>query len=365
MENKKCAAVNYAGHPHYNDHLAPISSLMKMPLLLVESEEYEDCKKYYPDIEPVLLEYEEFSPEYLIQNFDVLFMSDLWDRDVFSEKFCPLEEKYKKIIRNVHVPHGYSDKGFYLKKAAKEDITLIYGQNMLDMLRDEQVDKELHRYVLTGNYRYTYYMQHREFFDRIAEEKIFGSIEKREKVIFYAPTWMDLEESSSFFEYTSYVLDKIPEEYTVILKPHPQLELDDVGLFYQILGKYRDNPQVHIVTDFQLIYPMLNKIDIYLGDMSSIGYDFLAFNRPMFFLNKDNRNVKNDRRSLLMNCGVDIKRARFGDLYEIIGQNISSDKEVFGQVRKEMYEYTFGKEKSFEEIRKEIAEAYNAAPTYR
>ncbi|MEC7840270.1 MAG: CDP-glycerol glycerophosphotransferase family protein [Chlamydiota bacterium] len=358
MQEKKCVALNYASHSHYNDHLVPVCAIMNMPLIVVDENDCATCKKYYPDVDVILAEYDEFNPEYLIQNFDVLFMSDLWDRDVFKEKFQPLEKKYHKNIRNVHVPHGYSDKGFYLRKAAREDITLIYGQNMLDMFRHEGVLHELQHYVITGNYRLTYYRTHQTFFDKIVQEEVLSKFDKKRKTILYAPTWMDLEETSTYFDFIGHVLDTIPEDYNIIVKPHPQLELDDTALYYQILGKYQDHPQVHFLIDFHLIFPILNVSDIYIGDMSSIGYDFLHFNRPMFFLNKDNRNPKRDRRSFLYNCGVDIKKHQFPRLYEIIGEHLHDDKK-YKNIRAEVYEYTFGKERTFSEIKTEIINTYN------
>ena len=170
-------------------------------------------------------------------------------------------------------------------------------QNMIDLFYHEGVLNQLNQYVITGNYRYTYYKKHKKFFDELIEKEILSHFKEKKKIIFYAPTWMDLEESSSFFDCASAVLDSLPEAYNIIVKPHPQLELDNTTLYYQILGKYHKHPRIFFLTDFHLIYPILNIADIYLGDMSSIGYDFLVFNRPMFFLNKDNRNPKKDRRS--------------------------------------------------------------------
>ena len=357
MIEKKCVAINYAAHSHYNDHLVPISTLMEIPLLVLEQIDYDQCKKYYPDANVVLVDFDEFNPEYLISNYDALFMSDLWDRDVFKEKFFSLEKKYKKKLRNVHVPHGFSDKGFYLRKAAKEDITLVYGQNMIDLFYHEGVLNQLNQYVITGNYRYTYYKKHKKFFDELIEKEILSHFKEKKKIIFYAPTWMDLEESSSFFDCASAVLDSLPEAYNIIVKPHPQLELDNTTLYYQILGKYHKHPRIFFLTDFHLIYPILNIADIYLGDMSSIGYDFLVFNRPMFFLNKDNRNPKKDRRSYLFNCGIDIKKNQFSSLYDIIEANLHDDSKNFKNLRAEVYEYTFGQEQSFEEIKSNILKA--------
>jgi len=359
MKEKSCVALNHASHVHYNDHLAPISIIMKIPLLVVDQQDYDICNKYYPDVHVILSDYEAFNPEELIKHYDVLFMSDLWDRQVLQDKFYPLELKYNKVLRNVHVPHGFSDKGFYLSKAANEDITLVYGQNMLDMFHHEGLLQRLHQYVITGNYRYSYYKQHREFYDDLIAKEVSSAFDKPRKTILYAPTWLDLEESTTFFDSISYVLDSIPNDYNVIVKPHPRLELDDTTLYYQILGKYKDHPQILFLTDFPLVYPLLNITDIYLGDMSSIGYDYLIFNRPMFFLNKENRNPQRDRRSYLFNCGVDIKSHQFSRLYQIMEAQLERDSEKFTNIRAEVWEYTFGEERTFDKIRGDVINAYN------
>jgi CDP-glycerol glycerophosphotransferase (TagB/SpsB family) len=352
--DKQCVALNYASHTHYNDHLAPISVIMNIPLLVVETVDYDICKKLYPEVKVEITEYYDFNPEFLIANYDVLFMSDLWDREVLKEKFRTLEAKYEKVIRNVHVPHGYSDKGFYLRKAANEDITLIYGQNMLDMFRHEGVLSHLHQYVITGNYRYTYFKKHEAFYDEVMEKEILCHLDMSKQTILYAPTWMDLEESGTYFECIDELLKNLPAEYNIIVKPHPQLELDDTSSYYRILGKYKNHPQVLFLTDFPLIYPLLKYTDLYIGDMSSIGYDYLVFNRPMYFLNKENRNPKRDRRSFLYNCGVDIKNKQIPRIFDIIERSIDGDAEKYKNIRAEVWEYTFGQEKSFETIREEL-----------
>src|SRR5262249_54983266 len=134
--------------------------------------DFQIAQKYYPGLVPQLRHYEEFSPEFLIQNYDVSFMSDLWDRRTMRAKFAELEKKYHKKWRNVHCPHGFSDKGFYLAKTAMEDIALIYGDNMIDQLKHFKVWDQIGDYVITGNYRYTYFKQHRDFYDRIVQQEI-------------------------------------------------------------------------------------------------------------------------------------------------------------------------------------------------
>jgi len=351
---KKSVALNQESRMHYNDHLAPISVIMNCPLLFVESDDYERCLELYPGLQAEKIHYRDFTPDFLINQFDILLMSDLWDRDIFREKFHPLEKKYHKNLRLVHVPHGYSDKGFYLKKAAKEDILLVYGQNMLDMFEHYKVSHLLNEYVITGNYRYTYYKKHQKHFDRIVEEEVLSRFTKKQTTILYAPTWMDFEETSSFFNSSSYLLDNLPDSYNLIVKVHPRLELDDTVSYYRILGRYSDKPNILFLNDFPLIFPLLNISDLYISDNSSIGYDYLAFNRPMFFLNTKKLDPKNDQRMFLTRCGTVINPKDFDCLYKVIEKALINDEKHFSTIRKDIWNYTFGKERPFPEIKQEI-----------
>lgn len=355
---KNGVAINPASLIHYTDHLAVISKVMGIPLLFIDEEDYEIGTKYYPDIEAELIDYQIFNPEYLISHYDVLFSSDLWDRRVFREKYRALEEKYDKRLRNVHCPHGFSDKGFYLEKCAQEDITLIYGQNMLDQMESRGVLKDLQSYVISGNYRYTYYKQHKAFLDGIAKEEVLNQFKQKAFTLLYAPTWMDLEVSSTFFESHEAIFANLPDSINLIVKLHPRLELDDTPNYYQILGKYEEKPNVVFIKNFPLVYPLLAHSDAYLGDMSSVGYDFLAFNRPMFFLNKQKRDPQTDRGLYLFRCGTEILPDGYSSLYSIIEKAIPNDQENFGKIREEVYRYTFGEEKPFDQLKKEIIAAY-------
>lgn len=51
---------------------------------------------------------------------------------------------------------------------------------------------------------------------------------------------------------------------------------------------------IQFIEDFPPIYPLLAQMDLYIGDMSSIGYDFLSFKRPMILL-KDSELTKAGR----------------------------------------------------------------------
>lgn len=359
QQEKKGVGVNPSANTHYTDHLAPICTVMGIPLLFIDDLDYELGKKYYPGLNADKIDYDAFDPEYLIANYDVLFMSDLWDRKAFREKYFHLEMKYQKRLRNVHCPHGFSDKGFYLKKSANEDITLIYGQNMLDQLKYYQSFDNLNAYVISGNYRYTYYKKHKKFYDKLIQEEILSQFSEKRPTILYAPTWLDLEESTTFFDASKYIIDALPQKYNLIVKLHPRLELDDTVKYYQIVGRHQGKNNILFLKDFPLVYPLLAYSDIYIGDMSSVGYDFLAFNKPMFFLNKQKRDSKTDRGLYIFRCGTEVTPEQYPKLYQIIEENLPTDKERFEAIRNEVYTYTFGPEKPFPELKQEIIAAYN------
>lgn len=354
---KKGVGINPISQIHYVDHLAVVCIIMGIPLIFTDRTEESLAKKYYPGLDTLFIDHQELTPDYLISNYDVLFLSDAWDREVFHTKFQYLEEKYHKSIRHVHCPHGFSDKGFFLRSCVREDILLVYGDNMLDLFKHDGVFDQLKQYVLVGNYRYTYFKQNKQFFDRIIAEEVVSRFAKKQPIILYAPTWLDRHESSTFFDDPADILGRLPDHYNMIVKLHPRLE-DEAGQFHYILGQYDHKPNIVFVKDFPLVYPLLAHSDIYLGDTSAIDYDFLVFNKPMFFLNKRGLNPLQDREAYIFRCGVDLKPDAYPLLYQIIEANINNDVR-FSEIRQKVYEYSFGSERPFHDIKKEIIAAYS------
>lgn len=357
QEEKKGIATISASQLHHVDHLAVISILMDIPILFIDEQDFQLGKKYYPGLKAEKKEEGAMTPEYLISNYDVWFTSDIMKRESFDFVFRKLEEKYRKKLRRVFCPHGFSDKGYYFKFCAQEDICLIYGQNMLDMFKEFGILDTLRGYVFSGNYRYTYFKGHEEYFANIMEEEIFSHFDKKRPVILYAPTWQDFEQSTTFFDYYHYILDHLPLEFNMIVKLHPMLEMDDPAAYYSIIGKYEKKPNILFIREFPLVYPLLSRSDIYLGDMSSVGYDFLTFNKPMFFLTKPKSEEM--RTPYLFRCGIEITPDHFSKLYQIIEKNIPNDRQNFSDIRSQVYDYTFGPERSFQDIKADIIKAYS------
>src|SRR4029078_13076147 len=115
-------------------------------------------------------------------------------------------------------------------------------------------------------------------------------------------------------------MDQLPPDYNLLVKLHPRLELDEPGLYYHLIGKYEKKPNVLFLKDFPLVYPFLAKASLYMGDMSSVGYYFLPFDRPMFFLNQQKRDSKTDRGLTLFQCGTEIHPDQYKDIHSIIAK---------------------------------------------
>lgn len=357
LQNPKgVALLPPEGIPHVIDHLAVVCVIMGIPFFLLDEIDERLTKKFYPEVDARMMDYQDFNPEFLIANYDVVFVSDRLDRDNFRKIYLQLEQKHGKRMRYVFCPHGFSDKVAYFKECANEDIILIYGQNMLDLFAYCGVTQKLHSSVIVGNYRYTYFKKHQEFYKKIVQQEVFSKFDKARRTILYAPTWLDGELSTSFFDATCILLDHLPPDYNMIVKVHPRLELDDAPLYYRILGRYEKHRNILFLKDFPPVYPLLAHTDIYIGDMSSVGYDFLTFNRPMFFLTKPQPSQK-ERNRFLYKCGVEIPLEEYTKSYKIIENNLQHDAVQFSKTREEIYRYTFGEERPFSKIKKEIMQA--------
>jgi CDP-glycerol glycerophosphotransferase (TagB/SpsB family) len=185
----------------------------------------------------------------------------------------------------IFCPHGQSDKGLnapLLAPFGTQDAVLLYGDLLIEMLKTTNVWPSITRYALVGNYRLTYYLQNRQFMDDLVKKHIFSHL-PQQPTLLYAPTWQDADESSSFFNEMFDLLRNLPSHWNLIIKPHPRLEEKTPAQFHKLLNYAEKHTNALIVTDFPFVYPILAQSNAYLGDFSSVGYDFLYFQKPMFF----------------------------------------------------------------------------------
>lgn len=326
----RAAALNPMGYPHFTDHLAAVAVATNTPLIFTDENLYEQSLQLYPSLRAELHSWQTFSA----QQYDALFVSEMWSR-----------EKRRAAQRVVHCPHGFSDKAFWFKQCSSQDITLVYGQNMIDMVTEVS---NPFNYVVVGNLRYQYYKEHSAAFQKIVQREVFSRFTKRQTTIFYAPTWRDCENSTSFFEAARALLQELPSYYNLIVKLHPNLEGDQERIVevYEIISQFEKRANILFLSNFPLIYPLIANCDIYIGDRSAVGYDWLAFNKPMFFLSRREQTLPK-----ISCCGITIYD--FEKIYSTIEQHLLKD-DIFSSVRKDLYDNSFAKEQPFEFIREQI-----------
>lgn len=327
---------------HHLDHLLPLCALYGMPLIVTEPSLKEKAERYYPatcsiiHVDPLSL------PFYVVENFETVFVS--LPRDLFDEIFLMAQMATGKKLEAVWCPHGNSDKGhasYFMEALHKEEKVLVYGQKMLDFLKKKGAFSQLKSHTFIGNYRYAFFKKHEEFYQKLIAATLEPHLEKGNRTLLFAPTWQDAENSSTFFEAAPSLIEKLPAHTNLIIKPHPNLLIQEKERVEEIVNYYQGKKNLLFLFDFPPIYPLLSRVDVYIGDMSSIGYDFLTFNRPMFFLNKNRRVVSSDEGLYLYRCGREVQPEEpeeIDRLYQIIDE---TEESAFSEIRRRTYQYTF------------------------
>ena len=354
MKQYQAAGLIHGNQVHHLDHLAPLCILMDIPLIVTEEEIEEVAKKFYPGLVIFCFGYLQIA-ENIVTKYDILFSS--LPKDLLEQIFFAQEILFKKNLTYIWCPHGNSDKGhstYFMEGLNKESILLVYGQKMIDFLVEKKACLQAYALIIVNNYRYEYYKRQILFYDAL-REKVMAKIPKNQPTILYTPTWDDAENSSSFFSVFPKLIKELPNEMNLVVKLHPNTLLN-AHQIEPLLYIAEQKENILILNNFPAIYPLLNFVDIYLGDMSSIGYDFLTFNKPMFFLNHLAK--QRDNSSYLFRCGTVIEPNQFDIVFSMIKNHQSKDRKKFHDIRKEVYEYVFGKEQQWEELRLKICNVY-------
>jgi len=287
---KPCAGLIFDDSVHYIDHLAPFCALMQWPLIVFENSIAEQCAQFYPMTEVIQTDFSFQQLPECIVSCD--------NRPLLTLALGPFS-KWKG--RFIWLPHGQSDKGWkssYFEALGKEDLLLIYGERMRGTLRSKNITLPQ---VSVGNFRWQFYQTNRSFYNYLMN-KTFG----KGRFILYAPTWDDCEQNSSFWKAYEQLIATVPGKLHLCIKVHPNMQKKSFAKLEQCRGKLKDRQNISFIDDFPPIYPLLERTDVYIGDMSSIGYDFLRFDRPLFFLTDQKKDPTKSESAWLMQYGEQI-----------------------------------------------------------
>lgn len=307
------------------DHLVPFANTIGATVLVYSNEDETAIRLYYPETNLVRIHTDATMYSQICDHADLLITSTSQTGDCLQEglrSFCHKEIPY------MFLPHGQSDKGYTNQNIATTcPHRFVYGQYMIDQLREQNIETE--STIVTGNFRLDYYEKHRDFFD--------CKVPQKENTLLYAPTWMDCEGSSSVSRGLE-TLEELADHFNVFVKLHPHTLKHAPAYFYALEAKADLLPTVHFIREMPCIYPLLQASSMYLGDYSSVGYDFLAFNRPMYFFAPEEA-IKSAKSNALFSCG------------EIIPQGTSpaafikaSSQKHLSSMRQERYAYAFAQQ---------------------
>ncbi len=329
---------------HHLDHLAPFCSLMGWPLIVTEEEIFQLCRLYYPDLCVEQWNVIE-APFEVTKQFDVIVTT--LPRAAFDDIFFIAEATLRKRLKTIWLPHGNSDKGHllpWMEALSSEEMVLVYGPKMIDFLALKQALSSIQTVVSVGNFRWVYFQKHRQFY-----ETLLADMGLKGPFILYAPTWKDAENSSSFEMAVDAVIEELGDAHRLVIKPHPNQS--ELATTEQRKLCYSSKPRLTWLDRFPPIYPLLEQTSHLLGDFSSIGYDFLRFNRPMFFFNKADRPLHDPGRFL----------HRYGTMVSDVSAlqlllALPRCQEELTADRQRLYTYTFGEEIPWELTSKRLLE---------
>ena len=308
------------------DHLGVLSSVLKIPLIVTDEKTQLLVQQYYPDLDVRYHDLNTLTLPFLAHNFDAIFETGkFWAAELSSS----INLLYGKKMRFVFCPHGNSDKGHTLQHHVQQDISLVYGQHLLDLLKRTGAYQKIDHVIPTGNYRLPYYLKHKTFYDALAHHDIFSRFTVQKPIILYAPTWHHNEHPTSFFSSRSHHRPAL--RFNLLIKLHPLLLEDHPAHTFSITCRYENHPSALFLTDFPPIYPLLNQCALYIGDHSSIGYDFLAFDRPLIFLSAGT--------TPLSRCGLAL--TNLDHLNHAIHSELANPS-FYAAHRQQTYHYAFG-----------------------
>lgn len=343
MHTPSIAALNTGSDEHLLDHIAPMADLLQIPLIVSEERNFHLAKAYYPHVQIEWQEDLEFRIGELADRFDALIECKYW----LPHLKTMFERLHGKKMDLIFCPHGQSDKGFsspLLAPYAQQDIVLLYGDLQIEMLKRLKIWPAINAHAIVGDYRRSHYRKYKTFYDATADLEIFSRLPPRRPTLLYAPTWQDADRSTSFFDWGESLCSQLPADWNLIVKVHPLLEQRDPARYFAALKFFDKLPNALLVAQFPPVHPILERVDAYLGDFSSVGYDFLFRGRPMFFFSAPQLPL-----GPLHSCGTQLNPN--APIFPFIEKYLDLD---FSKKQERLYRSAFGVDRNAEEVCKAV-----------
>lgn len=201
-----------------------------------------------------------------------------------------------KRIRIVQIFHGMSDKPFtYERNFSRYELCLCAGKRQVDRLVAHTVNSSA-RWKLIG---------YPKFDNPLTIPRLFDN---DRKTVIYCPTWRKQGLSSiDRFLSSPEAIAAIADTYNLIVKPHPNIFNPSRDFFdRETVDMLERTPGITLVHSGNVM-PFFDQADLFVGDISASGYEWLYFDRPMVFLNPQpdrlRADAKIDSLTYLWQCG--------------------------------------------------------------
>jgi hypothetical protein len=192
---------------------------------------------------------------------------------VLTPTFLRTDERTGQT-RAVQIFHGMSDKPVtYERDFSDYLLCLCTGQRQVDRLLQYEHNQAI-RWRIIGYPKFDILPTHPRLF------------RNDKKTVIYCPTWQkgDLSSIEIFLDNPA-VIEEICQDYNLIVKPHPNILNPDREFYDQgLVDRLRQTPWIHLIHSGNVM-GWFAQADLYLGDISASGYEWLYFDRPMVFLN--------------------------------------------------------------------------------
>lgn len=235
---------------------------------------------------------------------------------VLTPSFLRSEERSDRT-QAIQIFHGMSDKPFtYERDFSNYLLCLCVGQRQVDRLLQTPCNRTM-KWKAIGYPK----------FDR--PPTVAKLFENDKKTLIYCPTWRKENISSiEIFLDRPEVVEQLTQKYNLMVKPHPNIFNRD-RQFYdpRIVDRLQQLPGIKLIRSGNVM-PWFAQSDLFIGDISAAGYEWLYYNKPAIFLNPQPGILKpsSDIGSMtyLWQCGEvcdDI-----GQLTQLVARNLQRDR---------------------------------------
>ncbi|WEG73616.1 glycosyltransferase [Vagococcus intermedius] len=211
-------------------------------------------------------------------------------------------DTHKNVLRNIlHTDYFISPSQFFTDTILKaQDATNLYRGTILE----------------TGIPRTDFHFIKES---ELKEVQKLAGIDPQRKTVLYAPTYNDFatkgkaksDHINKLIEDTQLLQESLGEDYQVLLKVH----------YFEFNAINNLESDIQLVDNSIDTNQLLPAIDMLITDYSSIFFDYLSLNRPIYFYFK-NYDVYKEKRGLYLDL-IDLPGGKFGDI-ESLSEGILS-----------------------------------------